>query len=132
MSIQLYLRERSSVALDWLADTTLPAVELNVTLDLERSGVGRVARDANQYQPLLICSRAVVDDLGTDEGGMAVEDLLRRGRRVGDGPVVNRRLRDEAEGRVRNPFPEDDVLVTDVGLDLLLSLDVEDLECATG
>ena len=132
MSVQLYLRERSSVALNWLANTTLPAVQLNVALDLERGRVGRVAGDANQYQPLLICSRAIVDDLRTDEGGMAVEDLLRRGRRVGDGPMVNRRLRDEAEGRVRNPFPEDDVLVTDVGLDFLLSLDVEDLECATG
>ena len=59
---------------------------------------------------------------------MAVEDLLRRRRRVGDGPVVHCGLRHEAEGRVVDPLPEDDVLVVDVRLDFLLRLNVEDLQ----
>ena len=63
---------------------------------------------------------------------MTVEDLLGRRRRVGNGPVVDRGLGDEAKGGVVDPFPEDDVLVADMGLDLLLGLDVKDLECSTG
>jgi hypothetical protein len=42
--------------------------------------------------------------------------------------VVDGTLRDHADDRVRHPFPKDDVLVVDVGLDLLLGLDVEYLE----
>ena len=63
---------------------------------------------------------------------MAVEDLLRRRRRVGDGPVVDSSLGDEAKRRVAYPLPEGDVLVVDVRLDLLLGLNIEDLERAAG
>lgn len=132
MSVQLKLRERSSVTLDRLAHSPLATVELDRALDLERGGVGSVARDTNENKPLLIGRCAVVDDLRADKGWMAVEDLLRRGRRVGNGPVVHCGLRHEAEGRVVDPLPEDNVLVIDVRLDFLLRLDVKHLKCATG
>ena len=63
---------------------------------------------------------------------MTVEDLLRRGRRVGDGPVEHGRLCDQADGVVRDPLPENDIRVVDVRLDLLLRLDVEYLKCPAG
>ena len=63
---------------------------------------------------------------------MAVEDLLREGGHVGDGPMVDSCLRDEGESGITDPFPENNIFVADMGLNLLLSLDVENLQCTTG
>lgn len=63
------------MSLDRLTDSTLARVELHRALDLESSGVGRVAADANENEPLLIGSDAVVDDLVASEGSMTVEHL---------------------------------------------------------
>ena len=132
VTIQLELSERSSVTFNWLGNTPIPAVQLHSTLYFERRRVGSVSGNTNKHKPFLVSTGAVVDDLRADKGWMAVEDLLRRGRRVGDGPVVHCGLRHEAEGRVVDPLPEDNVLVIDVRLDFLLRLDVKHLKCATG
>jgi hypothetical protein len=44
--------------------------------------------------------------------------------------VVYRSFRDEANGGIRNPLPKYSVLGVDVGLDLLLCFDIENLECS--
>jgi hypothetical protein len=102
------------VALDRLADTPLAAVELHGTLNLEGRRVRGVAGDADEDHPLLVVGDAVVDDLGTGECCMAVEDLLRRRCRVGNAPVVDGGVGDHADDGLRHPFPEDDVLVVHV------------------
>ena len=84
VAVELEFRKGSSVTLDRLTNTTLAAVQLDVALDFESRGVGRVAGDANQDQPLFVCSRTVVDNLRANKSGMAIEDFLRRGSRVGD------------------------------------------------
>ena len=81
-----------------LADSPLPAVQLDRTLDLERGRVRGVAGDANQDEPFLVGTSAVVDDLRADECWMTVEDLLWGRGRVGDGPMVYSSLGDKAEG----------------------------------
>ena len=62
---------------------------------------------------------------------MPVENLRRRGSRVGDRPVVDSGVRDHPNYRVRHPLPEHDILIVDVGLDFLLRLDVEHLKGST-
>lgn len=84
------------MALDRLTDTTLSAVQLHSSLDLEGLGVGGVAGDADKDQPLLVRCDAVVDDLSSGERRMAVEDLYGSGRRVGDTPVKDGCISDEA------------------------------------
>ena len=63
---------------------------------------------------------------------MAVEDLLGWGGAIGDCPVVDGRLGDHADSRVGHPFPEHNVLVANMRLDLLLRLDVENLQRTLG
>jgi hypothetical protein len=100
------------MTLDRLRNTTLLRVKLHRTLDLESGGVSRVRRDTDENEPLLVGSGAVVDDLVSGKRGVAVEDLdgsFLRGS-VGSGgrgvtrPVVDGRLRDDTEGRRRDPF----------------------------
>ena len=120
------------MTLDGLADTTVPAVQLHGALDLKRGGVGRISRNTNEYEPLLVSTAPVVDDLCADESWMSIKHLLWRRRRVGRGPVIDGGFRHYSDGVVRYPLPEGDVLSVRVGLDLGLSLDVEYLECSTG
>lgn len=77
VTIQLQLRERSSVTLDRLTNTPIPAVQLHRPLDLERGRICGISSNSNQDKPLLICAGTVVDDLGADQRGMSVEDFLR-------------------------------------------------------
>ena len=127
--VQLYLRKCSCMSLDGLADSSLLAIQLHRALDLERGRIRRVARDTADSHPLLTRRDAVVDNLAAGEGRMAVEDLLRRGGSVGNGPVVHSGVCDETKVGVGSPPPEDDVLVVNVGLDFLLRLNIEDLQC---
>lgn len=60
---------------------------------------------------------------------MSVEDLCRWRRLVRNRPMVDCSVRDHSDDGVRHPFPEHDILVVDVGLHLLLRLDVENLQC---
>ena len=129
-AVELDLCERSGVALDWLGDAAFARVELHGALDLERARVRAVSGNADERHPLVVGRNAVVDDLRADEGCMAVEDLLRWGGAIGDCPVVDGRLGDHADSRVGYPFPEHNVLVANMRLDLLLRLDVENLQCA--
>lgn len=59
---------------------------------------------------------------------MTVEDLLGRRGLVLDCPVINGGFCDHSDNFFVDPFPEHDVLVIDMGFNLLLGLDVEDLE----
>lgn len=61
---------------------------------------------------------------------MTVKYLLGSGSRVGDGPMVNGRLGNHSNSRVGDPFPEYDILITDMRLHFLFRLNVEDLECS--
>jgi hypothetical protein len=55
---------------------------------------------------------------------------LRRWRGgVTNHPMVHGRFSDNADCRIRDPFPENDVLVANVRLHLLFSVNVEDSEC---
>src|ERR1700730_10653570 len=60
---------------------------------------------------------------------MSVEHFLRRRRCVSDGPMIDRSFGDQANGRVRDPFPENDVFSTSVGFNFLLRLQIENLQC---
>lgn len=66
------------MALDRLANPSLSTVQLHSTLDFECGGIGRVTGNTNQDEPFLVGAGAVVDNLGTNKGGMSVENLLRR------------------------------------------------------
>ena len=78
VSIQLQLGKGCGVTLDWLADTSLLAVQLHRALHLERRWVGGVAGNANEDEPFLVCACPVVDDLRADKGRVAIKNLLRR------------------------------------------------------
>mmetsp|Transcript_36899 Transcript_36899/g.63698 ORF Transcript_36899/g.63698 Transcript_36899/m.63698 type:complete len:837 (-) Transcript_36899:351-2861(-) len=76
--------EHTGVALEHLGDRLLDGVQLHVAVDHTRSGA---RRDAAQQAPLAIAGHLVVDDLSAlGQGGVAVEDLHRRGVTF-DGPV---------------------------------------------
>lgn len=126
MTVLLDLRKRRGMSLDRLTDTPFPTIQLHGTLDLECRWVGRVSRNTNKDEPFFIGGYTVVDNLGAGESRMAVKDLLGR-ILVGDGPVVHSRFGDHANGRFRDPLPENDILVVYVRLDLLLAFNVEDL-----
>ena len=113
------------MSLNRLADTTVPAVQLHGTLDLERRRVGGIARNTNENQPFLVSTAAVVDYLCTDEGCVPIEHLLRGGCRVGHSPMIDCGVRHDPDDIVRYPFPKDDVLSVRVRLDLGLGFDVE-------
>jgi len=100
------------VAFYGLTDTPFSAVELHGPLNFEGGGIGRVSGNSNENEPFFIGSRAVINDLGTGKGSMAVENLLRARCGVGDGPVVYGGLRHKADGGFGNPFPKNNVLVT--------------------
>lgn len=51
------------MSLDRLTDASLARVELHRSLDLEAGGVGRVAADADEDEPLVVGRDTVVDDL---------------------------------------------------------------------
>ena len=125
MTFQLHLSKSGGVTLDRLADTTIPAIQLHGAFDFERGGVGGISRNANEHEPLLVSTAAVVDYLGADEGRMPVKHLLWRRRRVGRGPVIDGSFRHYSNAGVRYPLPEGDVLSISVRLDLGLGLDVE-------
>ena len=62
--------------------------------------------------------------------GIAVEHLDRcRLSRVEDIPVIDAVLRDQAQRRLADPLPEHDVFAHSRGLELLLRLEIEDLQC---
>ena len=130
--IKLDFGERCSVAFYGLTDAPFSAVELHGPLNFEGGGIGCVSGDANENQPLFVGSRAVVDNLCAGKGSMAVENLLRAGCGVADGPVENGGLRHKADGSFGNPFPENDVLVAVVRFNLLLRFNVKDLQCSLG
>jgi hypothetical protein len=132
VTFELHFSKSSGMTLDRLADTTVPAVQLHGALDLKSGGIGGVSRDTNEYEPLLISTAAVVDDLCADEGWMSIKHLLWRRRRVGRGPVIDSSFRHYSDGAIRYPLPEGDVLGISVGLDLGLGLNVEYLQCPTG
>ena len=120
------------MTLNRLADTAVPAIQLHGTLDFKRGGVGRIARDTNEYEPLFISAAAVVDNLRADEGWMSVKHLLWRRRRVCRGPVIDGSFCHYPDGITRYPLPEGNVLSIRVRLNLGLGLNVEYLECPTG
>lgn len=59
---------------------------------------------------------------------MSLENFRRCARRICNSPVINGGVRDHADGVAIDPLPEDDVCVTDMRLDFLLGLDIEDLK----
>jgi hypothetical protein len=111
-----------------LTDTPLPAVKLHRALDFECRRICCIARNADEHEPFLVGSDAVVDYLGTTECRVAVEYLLRRRRLVGNCPVENGRFGDHSDSSVRDPFPENHVRIVDMRLDLLLSVNVKYLQ----
>lgn len=58
---------------------------------------------------------------------MAIKYLLWGRSRVVYCPVIDGGLCDEANGGIRDPFPEDNILAVHVRLDLGLCLDIENL-----
>ncbi len=132
MPVQFDLSKSCCVAFNGLTDTTVPAVKLHGTLDFECRGIGGVSRYTNEDQPFLVGRRAIIDNLGATKRRMAVKYLLRRRSLVCYRPVVDCRVGDDTNSGVVYPCPVDDVFGAHVGFDLLLGLDVEYLECATG
>ena len=63
MSVNLNCSKRGSMALDRLANPSIPTVQLHRSLYFEGRGICRVARDTNKDHPLLIVSDPIVDDL---------------------------------------------------------------------
>lgn len=64
VTVQLDLCKRSGVTFDRLTDPSFAAVKLHRSLNFERRGIGRVARDSNENWPFLVISNTVVDNLG--------------------------------------------------------------------
>lgn len=114
MAVLHNLRKCSCMSLDWLADTTIPAIQLHGTLNLEGRRVGRVARNSNEDEPFLVRRHSVIDDLGSGKGSMAFEDFLWWRCLVRDGPMKDRSVSDHPDCCIGNPFPEDDILIVDV------------------
>jgi hypothetical protein len=82
MAVLGYLRKRSSMSLNRPTNSSISAIQLHGTFDLERSRICRIARDSNEHDPFFIRSDSIVYDLGTGKCGMEVEDFLRRGSRI--------------------------------------------------
>jgi hypothetical protein len=102
------------MAFDSLRDPTFSGVKLHGALDFECRGIVSVPRDANKDEPFLIGCDSIIDDLGALKSSMAVKDLLWWRSLVINGPVINSGVCDETNSAVRDPFPEDNVLVVDV------------------
>ena len=132
MALQLHLSKSGGVTFNRLADTTVSAVQLHGALDLKCGGIGRISGDTNEYEPLLVSTAAVVDDLCADKGWMSIKHFLRRRCCVGRGPVIDGSFRHYSDGGVRYPLPEGNVLSIRMRLHFILSLDVEYLQCPTG
>lgn len=54
MAIQFELSKRGSVSLNRLANRALNAIQLHRTLDLERTWVRRIPRNAHKHHPLAV------------------------------------------------------------------------------
>src|SRR5258708_720488 len=89
MAFLANLRECSSMSFNRLTNPTTSAIQLRSALDLKRRRICRVAGNSNEHKPFLIWGDSIVDNLGTEQRGMAVEDFLGRGCLVCDCPVVN-------------------------------------------
>lgn len=63
---------------------------------------------------------------------MTVENLLGRRGLVGDGPMKDRRVGYNSDRCIRYPLPKYDIFVIDMGFNLLLRFDIENLECPAG
>jgi hypothetical protein len=63
---------------------------------------------------------------------MPVKDLGGRGSSVRNGPMINSCVRNETNSAVCDPFPEYNICVINMGFDLLLRFNIEDLERASG
>ena len=130
--IQLHLCKCSRMALDRLTDFSILTIQLHRALHLKCRRIRRIPRDSNKNKPFLVRSDAVVDDLGTNERGMSVEHFLRLGSCIGDRPVEDGGFGDNANRCFGHPFPEHDILIVDVGLDLLLGFNIEYLQRPLG
>lgn len=92
------------MSLNRLANPTVSAIQLHSALDLERRRICRVAGNSDEHEPFLIWGDSIVDDLGTRQRGMAVEDFLGRGCLVCDGPVVDRCVGNHSDGCFGDPW----------------------------
>jgi hypothetical protein len=72
------------MSLNRLTNPTVSAIQLHI----ERRRICRVAGNSNEHEPFLVWGNSVVDDLGTRQRGMAVEDFLERGCLICDGPML--------------------------------------------
>lgn len=115
------------MTLNRLADTSLPAVELDRAFNPECSRVIGVSSNAHNHEPLFISSCSVTDNLSACEVGVAVENFDWRRSSVCHGPVPDRGFRNETNRVGGEPRPVDHILVHDMRLDFLLHLNVEDL-----
>ena len=102
MAILANLCKCGSMSLNRLANPTVSAIQLHSALDLECRRICCVAGNANEHEPFLIWGDLIVDDLGTRQRGLAVEDFLGRGCLICDGPVVNECAAVCFESMVRN------------------------------
>lgn len=89
IAIQLELSKGGGVTLDWLTDSTVPAIQLHGALDLECGGVRGISGNADEYEPLLISTAAVVDYLCANERRMSIKHFLRGRCSVCRGPVID-------------------------------------------
>ena len=69
---------------------------------------------SNEYKPFLVWGDLIVDDLGTRQRSMAVEDFLGRGCLVCNGPVVNRCVINYSNYCFGDPFSKYNVLIIGV------------------
>jgi hypothetical protein len=117
MAILAYLCKRSSMPLDGLTDSTVPAIQLHSTLHLERGRVCRIARYSNEDK---VQGDSIVDYLSTGKDCMSVEYFPRWGCLVCDS------VGHHPDCGFGHPFPEY-ILIVDVRIDLLLHVNVENL-----
>jgi hypothetical protein len=63
---------------------------------------------------------------------MPVKHFLRRGSRVRDTPMIYRGVCDDANRRLGNPLPENNIFVILMCLDFLFRVNVENLKSLAG
>jgi hypothetical protein len=131
LAVNFEFSECGGMSFNWLADVTFPAEELHRAFDFEAAW-GSIPHDTNKDEPFAVAGCTIIDDLGSSEGRMSVEDLLRWACSIFDSPMEDSRLANEAEGAIVNPLPKYDVFVDNVRLDLLLRVNVKHLKLARG
>jgi len=94
----------SGMSLNRLANPRSLLYNCIAPLTLNAEGFVVLPGNSDEHEPFLIWGDSIVDDLGTRQRGMAVEDFLGRGCLVCDGPVVDGCVGNHSNGCFGDPW----------------------------